>query len=292
MARKPGPVRIGTCSWNYDSWVGLVYTRARRTAAEYLAEYAARFPTTEIDSWFYRFPDRAEVLAYAEAVPESFRFTAKIPQAVTLTHLKPARGAEGKGPPNPEFLSERLFGKFLEAVTPLLGRLDALMFEFEYLNRTKMPSLEAFIEALDGFFGRAPAGIPYAVETRNGNYLKPAYFEFLNRRGLIPVYSEKRFLPHVYEVRAAHSAVAAPSAVVRLLGGDRREIEEATSGRWDKAIFPKDDLDEVAAMVADLSGEGKAVTVNVNNHYEGSAPVTIDNLERLLGRRGVKAVRP
>ena len=42
-------ILYGTCSWNYDSWVGLVYSRPRRTAAEYLPEYAEHFPTAEID---------------------------------------------------------------------------------------------------------------------------------------------------------------------------------------------------------------------------------------------------
>jgi uncharacterized protein YecE (DUF72 family) len=48
-------------------------------------------------------------------------------------------------------------------------------------------------------------------------------------------------------------------------------------------VAPKDDeLPEIAAVIRDLLNEGVNVYVNVNNHYEGSAPLTIRRLEALL----------
>jgi hypothetical protein len=35
-------------------------------------------------------------------------------------------------------------------------------------------------------------------------------------------------------------------------------------------------------MVHDLLGRGVDVYVNVNNHYEGSAPLTIERIQRVL----------
>jgi len=52
------PVHIGTCSWNYDSWVGPVYSKPREKAVEYLAEYSSRYRMVDVDSWFYRLPAR------------------------------------------------------------------------------------------------------------------------------------------------------------------------------------------------------------------------------------------
>ena len=40
-------LRIGTCSWKYDSWQGMVYSQPK--PPNYLAEYAARYRTVEID---------------------------------------------------------------------------------------------------------------------------------------------------------------------------------------------------------------------------------------------------
>ena len=44
-------VRIGTCSWKYDSWRGIVYPEAGDF--DYLQEYAKHFSTVEIDQWFW-----------------------------------------------------------------------------------------------------------------------------------------------------------------------------------------------------------------------------------------------
>jgi uncharacterized protein YecE (DUF72 family) len=43
-------LRIGTCSWKYPSWVGLVYSAER--GIDYLAEYARKYDTVEVDQWF------------------------------------------------------------------------------------------------------------------------------------------------------------------------------------------------------------------------------------------------
>jgi uncharacterized protein YecE (DUF72 family) len=282
-----GVLKIGTCSWNYDSWKGLVYSSPARKAADYLPEYAARYQTVEIDSWFYRIPDPAEALSYLEPVPDSFRFTCKVPQEITLTHLR-GEGRTESQQPNKSFLSSPRFLAFLETVNSLLPRLDAIMFEFEYLNKQKMSSLQAFIERLGPFFEKAPAGLPYAIEPRNSNYLKTEYFQFLNAHGLIHVFSEKRFMPHVYEVYAEHPDLTAPSAVIRLLGGDRKEIEELTGQKWNRLALPKDDKEKIVDMACSLMDQGKMVTLNVNNHYEGSAPMTIDSLAGLFRSRGIR----
>ena len=44
-------LRIGTCSWKYPSWRGLVYSAAQ--GINYLQEYAARFNTVEVGQWFW-----------------------------------------------------------------------------------------------------------------------------------------------------------------------------------------------------------------------------------------------
>jgi uncharacterized protein YecE (DUF72 family) len=210
-------------------------------------------------------------------------------QDVTLTHHRSLKGGKQPPRPNENFLSASRFESFLGAIEPLLPRLDAIMFEFEYLNKQKMPSLEAFLERLDGFFAKLPPGLPYALEPRNGNYLKDEYFAFLNSRGIIHVYSEKIYMPHVYDVFEKHPDLSAPTVVVRLLGGDRKEIEKATDERWDRAVSPKDDKDRIVRMSVDLVRRGKTVVINVNNHYEGSAPVTIEALRRLFLAHGITA---
>lgn len=44
----------------------------------------------------------------------------------------------------------------------------------------------------------------------------------IEERRLMHVYSEKQYMPHVYDVYAQHAYLAEGGSVVRLLGGDRK----------------------------------------------------------------------
>jgi len=85
-------IRIGTCSWKYPSWDGIVYSSPK--PANYLQEYAEHFNTVEIDQWFWslfpggavRLPDPRNAGTYARSVPQDFRFSIKMPNAISLTH--------------------------------------------------------------------------------------------------------------------------------------------------------------------------------------------------------------
>ena len=71
-------IGYGTCSWNYDSWMGLVSHHKEGTAAEYLKHYSRKYRTYEIDRWFYRPPSAEAVQSYLEAVDAGFRFNCKV----------------------------------------------------------------------------------------------------------------------------------------------------------------------------------------------------------------------
>ena len=60
-------IRIGTCSWKYDSWKGLVYSGEH--GRNYLEEYSRRYSTVEVDQWFWSlFKSDTPLLPRAEVV--------------------------------------------------------------------------------------------------------------------------------------------------------------------------------------------------------------------------------
>jgi uncharacterized protein YecE (DUF72 family) len=72
--------------------------------------------------------------------------------------------------------------------------------------------------------------------------------------------------------------------VIRLHGPDRKGIEARTGKKWNQIVEPRDEeLAEVVDMVQDLLDQGVSVYLNVNNHYEGSAPLTIERIRRMMG---------
>ena len=278
---EAGSIRIGTCSWNYESWVGLVYSQARARAAEYLPEYSRRFRTAEVDSFFYRLPESRDALDYLGAVDEDFTFTVKASEDISLTHRR-NRGSK-ELIPNPNFLSPELFAKYLDRIKPMLSQIDAVMLEFEYLNRDKLKDVAAFMKALESFITQIPKDIPLAVETRNKNYLTREYFLFLKEKGIIHVFSEKLYMPHVYEVYEKFGDLISGTSVIRLLGGDRAEIEKATGEQWNRIVDEKADKAEIAKMSLDIKYHAGKVVININNHYEGSAPMTAMFFEKAVG---------
>ena len=283
-------LRIGTCSWKSPSWHGLVYSAPQ--GINYLQEYAGHYNTVEIDQWFWslfgqdsvRLPNPADVEAYRRSVPDDFRFTVKVPNSITLTHLY-SKTKAGPLVANPHFLSMPLFQDFLALLDPLRDVLGPLMFQFEYLNRQKMPSQHHFQERFEPFARQLPASYPYAVEVRNPNYLNQSYFEFLGRNRLSPVLLQGYWMPPITQTYEKWRSFILQHevVVVRLHGPDRQEMEQETGKRWDRIVVSRDEeLAAVVGMVKELVAQGVSVYLNVNNHYEGSAPLTIDRIQRLL----------
>lgn len=292
MSTPKASIRIGTCSWKYPEWHGRVYSAPK--GIDYLAEYSRKFSTVEIDQWFWslftpesgaKLPAPADVLRYRDAVPEGFRFSVKAPNSITLTHSY-QKDKSGNLVPNPTFLSPDLFRKFLSLIDPLKGLLGPVMFQFEYLNKTKMPGPEIFRERLGAFLDRIPAGYAYALEIRNKNFLNTGYFDFLLEKRLSPVLIEGYWMPPLAEVfRHWGDAIRRhPRVVLRLMGKDREAMEKITGNRWDRIVEPKDgDLQKIVDIAKGLAEGGTEVYLNVNNHYEGCAPATIERLEAILG---------
>ncbi|MCX7030327.1 MAG: DUF72 domain-containing protein, partial [Spirochaetes bacterium] len=246
-----------------------------------LAEYARKYSTVEVDQWFWTLkPSPSDVERYRAAVPDGFRFTVKAPNALTLVHAPGRNGAEPL--PNPRFLSTDALGEFLAALKPLRPQVGMVMFQFGYLNKKMMVSQAAFIEALDRFLAEAPAGWPYAVEIRNTNWLDRPFFELLRSRRAGAVLIQGYWMPSVVEVYDRAADLLEGSVVVRLHGPDRTAMEGKAGGAWDRIVEPRDaELETVAAMVRRMLKGGHDVFLNVNNHYEGSAPLTIGRLSAL-----------
>jgi uncharacterized protein YecE (DUF72 family) len=162
----------------------------------------------------------------------------------------------------------------------MLPQVDAIMLEFEHLNKDKMKNVGEFIKALDIFSASLPSDIPLAIETRNKNYLTKEYFQFLKEKGIIHVFSEKLHMPHIYEVYDEFWEYISGASVMRLLGGDRKEIEEKTGEQWNKIVDEKPDKERIVEMTKNILFRGGKVIININNHYEGSAPLSAEWLEK------------
>jgi uncharacterized protein YecE (DUF72 family) len=281
-------IRIGTCSWKYDSWKGIIYPDVSKF--NYLQEYSGHFNTVEIDQWFWSLhavdkvtlPLKKTVKEYNESVPDDFRFTVKIPNSLTLTHFYKKKKTDTLIA-NPHFLNAGLFNSFLDSLKSMHSKIGVLMFQFEYLNKEKMGNQMQFIEMFESFLEKTDVECELGIEIRNPNYLNKNFFEFLSRNNLSMVFLQGYYMPPVWEVFNNHKDLIKDTVVLRLHGPDRKGIEEKTGNIWNSIVENRDEeLEKISGIIGFLESKKVDTYVNVNNHFEGSAPLTIKKLKEKL----------
>jgi len=295
----PAGVHFGTSSWNYPGWQGLVYRRTYpKTGAsgKMLAEYAEwpLFSTVGIDSSFYNPLSPKTLTEYAAALPPGFRCVSKVWDRITVhTHSK-MRDKAHAGQANPDFLNPELF---VEAVlNPCLDHfsdhLGPFVFEFQAITKKQKVGPQDFADLLDRFFAALPREAPYAVEVRNEEYLTPAYFAVLREHGVGHCFNSWTRMPSIGEQLDLPGAIGAPFVVARALLRPGRYYAAAVD-----AFQPYDAIrDRNPALRSDLVRLVETAVkaripayILVNNRAEGSAPLTITAVARMLAEETKKA---
>jgi len=293
-------VFIGTSSWNYPGWFGIVYERDRyvwrgrfseaRFKRDSLAEFASTFPAVSLDASYYEFYERDRLEKLAAQVPPDFQFAPKVCCHITLRqfpHL-PRFGARA-GRPNPDFLNASLFtDKFLSRWEAVRDKVGLVTFEFSKFDRGEFARGSAFVEALDRFLGKLPRGWPYGVETRNRQWLHPEYFAVLARHGVTHIYNAWSDMPPPAEQMALPDSVTNPSLLAaRFLVREGRTFEQAVK-KFSPYSKIQDANPEGRAAAVELARRGlkskgrTKVMVLVGNRYEGHSPGTVNAIVEVL----------
>ncbi|MEX1025239.1 MAG: DUF72 domain-containing protein [Planctomycetota bacterium] len=273
---SPTRFRLGTSSWSAKGWVGPFYPPGTPPRG-FLAHYAEHFTTVEADVTYYRMPDRKLVAGWKSAVPDGFQVSAKFPR--TIVHA-------GDGPrPDADtvLVWERVGGdalEFVERMSALEGNLGPLVLQFPYFNQRAFPSVEPFLERLDGFLERLSPVPRLAVEVRNKHWVDTPLLDLLRARGVALVLVDLAYMPHPAEFQQRFDLVTTDFVYCRLIG-DRQAVEAHTK-TFDRIVVDRSDrLERWAAFLKDLQGVPEAY-VYANNHFAGHGPATVRALERLL----------
>ena len=282
-------IRFGTCSWKYESWKGIIYPESEKF--NYLKEYSNHYNTVEIDQWFWSLyapskvlqPQQETVIEYKSSVPKDFLFTIKVPNSITLTHFYRKNKSE-ELIKNPYFLSLDFYDKFLDTIEPLKENIGCLIFQFEYLNKEKVASQKMFEDVIYDFISKiSDSGFPIGIEIRNPNYVNRSYFEFLEQLKIISIMLEGYYMPSVVEACSKYFKQDNGSIVFRLHGPDRTGIEKISNEKWNQIFIDRtQELEKLSELFKDLLTRKLDIFINVNNHFEGSAPLTIRKIKNLM----------
>ncbi|HEY4352809.1 MAG TPA: DUF72 domain-containing protein [Paraburkholderia sp.] len=293
-AMLPPHVHLGTSTWSFPGWRGIVYGddySNSKLSRDGLTAYGAHplLRTVSIDRSFYTPLTLAEYLRYAQQVPEHFRFIVKAPALVTDATVRAERGEPVS--PNPCFLNAQLAtDEFVRPCIDGLGaKAGALVFQFSPLPDAMLAQPAELIERLAAFYAALPAlpeGSCYAMEIRDACVLTPRFIRMLKAAGVRYCVGLHARMPDTLRQAAALALlddVPAGPLIVRwsLHSGFKYEQAKAKYEPFDKLV---DEDPATRTALAELAARyaiaGQPVLIAVNNKAEGSAPLSCVELAR------------
>ena len=297
LATAPAPIHLGTSSWSFPGWAGLVYDKpggesvlSKKGLTAYSAHPLLR--TVSIDRSFYSPLARTQYEHYAAQVPAHFRFMVKAPSFITdeLRRDEGGRGVEM----NPRFLDvQSAFDEFVKpAIAGLGSNAGPLVFQFSPLSRRTLGDVPAFAARLHAFFwalGKQCAGFShaplFAVEVRNGELLTREFADALKDAGARYCLGVHARMPSPEEQLPLMRALWPGPLVARwnLHAGFKYDEARAQYAPFNRLVdedpVSRGTLAKVAAATA-LAGQ--PVYISANNKAEGSAPLTIYKLAQAI----------
>ncbi len=293
IAERLSPrLRLGTSSWSFPGWAGIVYDRAAsqaKLAREGLAAYAQHplLRAVSVDRSYYGPLDAAHFAAWADDVPETFRFAVKVDRACTTPDLR-----EGTGPgmlPNPLFLDpdHALRSTIRPALDGLGDRAGVFILQFPPVQPRLVGGPRTFAERLGRFLDDLPADVPIAVELRTPELFTPRYADSLARTRAVHCYTVHPRMRSLADQLNAIPVAANRVLVVRWMLHAGLGYEEAREQYrpFDRIIDEDRATREITARAClDAERLDRDAYVLINNKAEGSAPLSVLHLaEHIVG---------
>lgn len=241
--QSPGRLHVGCAGWSLPKTCADAFP----VDGSHLERYAQVFPVVEINSAFYRPHKPATYARWADSVPARFRFSVKVPRAITHD----ARLHD----------IDALLAQFALEVGMLGDKLGCLL--------VQLPPRFAFDDVIaHAFFVqlRARFGCSIAVEGRHASWFAEPATILLRESGVIRVVAD----PAVGQ-SGPHEATSDTHAYVRLHGVPRIYYSR----------YSADDIARWRGEFDRATAAGKTVWCIFDNTAEGAAvPNALEMMER------------
>lgn len=292
-------IRLGTSSWSYPGWAGMVWDRPyadSMLSRHGLAAYSAHplFRAVSVDKGFYKPLSVVEYARFAAAVPPGFRFVVKAPSVVTDALV---RSDDGRGKQlNPAFLNPDIaVNEFVQPALDGLGeKIGALVFQLSPLPMSMLANPQGLLErlalllqALPALRPLAPDGV-VAVEVRDPALLGQALAKVLRDAGATFCLGLHAKMPTIEAQLPMLRALWPGPLVCRwnlnpVNGAYGYEDARDLYAPYDKLV----DVDlptraSLARVATATARAGQPVYITVSNKAEGSAPLSIRGLAETL----------
>jgi uncharacterized protein YecE (DUF72 family) len=238
-------VRIGTSGWVYPHWTGVFYPKGL-PRSDWLAFYAQRFDTVELNNSFYRQPTLEQFVRWRRAVPAGFAYAVKSNRFIT--HIKRLA------------VDAPTIARSYDAVAGLGPALAAILVQLPPRFVFDAERLERFCAAV------ARRRRRHAIEPRDASWLAEPSLAQLRARNIALCITDTPRWP-------TRLAVTADFVYLRFHG----------PGRLYSSPYDDDGLRAWAARIRAWRDEGRDVLAYFNNDVSGYAPRDATRLRELVG---------
>ncbi|WP_311406458.1 DUF72 domain-containing protein [Liquorilactobacillus uvarum] len=241
-----------------------------------LDEYAAYFPTVELDTFFYGIPQPSTIQKWQRQVPSDFQFVIKANRALT-GHLE--------DPLDIEQLKEK-FQQFAKALEPLIAtkQLKTVLCQFPpFFNATRQN-----INYLKYFRSQLP-NLPLSLEFRNQSWYAPIVLNSLirfcrkNHFTLAAIDEPTQTVASV----PFYPVVTTSELLLLRLHGRNQQGWLSTGKEWRKQRtlyrYSSEELTVFKQKIELLQNNVKEICVIFNNNSGGDAAPNALEFKQLLG---------
>jgi len=154
--------KVGTSGWHYPHWQGKFYP-PDLPRTRWLAFYATRFSTVELNNTFYHQPLEKTLHAWRDTAPPGFTYAVKANRYIT--HIKRLNDVAGP------------VEKFTGRVALLGDRLGPLLYQLP-------PGLKRDDGRLERFLALLPPQLQHAIEFRHRSWLDDTVYAVLRQHNV------------------------------------------------------------------------------------------------------------
>ena len=239
-----GKVFGGTSGWNYRHWSDGRFYPADLAQGDWLAYYADRFGTVEVNNTFYRLPEAKTFRDWAHKVPAKFVFAVKVSRFIT--HIKRLKEPE------------QSLKLFLSRALLLKKKLGPILFQLPPQMKFDRERLERLIACL-----RRRRKLRIVLEVRHESWLTQEVYDLVGGAGWTLCLADYPGLEY-------QPPALGPFCYIRRHGATALYA----------GCYSDDQLAQDAKFAIELAKQGKDVYIYFNNDAEAYA---VKNAQTLMG---------
>ncbi|MGZ3503763.1 MAG: DUF72 domain-containing protein [Vulcanimicrobiaceae bacterium] len=250
-------IYVGTSGYSYKDWIGPFYPRGIKPN-QMLEYYARHFPCVEVNATYYHVMSAKSFESMSERTPRRFRFSVKMPGAVT--HLP-----KGKSMHVPD--EARIFRENLEPLVKA-KKLSCLLMQFPNSFRNGEITHEYLTHIRHAF-----KGIALVAEFRNREWQNDETLKLLDglRIGWCNVDE-----PQFKGLLKPGAEVTDDRGYVRFHGRNYKEWWKGSNETRYDYLYSPEELEPWVDRVGDLGAQVKETLAYFNNHPHAHA---VENAE-------------